>query len=215
MQHARPDLELLSPREKETLSLAAVGLTDKEIAVNLGVSLTTIRTYWERIREKLSSINRAQTVAIFVRGSSEEIPPVPDRPIGIEPVLQAAIDQTIGGILVLDPENKIIAANEKVYDMLNRPLGSIEGMAIGDVMDRRFHGIRDALESLGLNPDTQITVAGVLRVLAGPDLLVTVSIRGLDFSGQRYAVAFIQDQVADINARRRGLRDARGRTDMW
>ncbi len=43
----------LSTREEQVLSLAAAGYLDKQIGAELGVSLNTLRTYWQRIRSKI------------------------------------------------------------------------------------------------------------------------------------------------------------------
>lgn len=48
----------LSEREKKTIELAAQGLVDKEIADHMAVRLATIRTYWERAKEKLGAKTR-------------------------------------------------------------------------------------------------------------------------------------------------------------
>lgn len=58
---------LVTAREAEVLSLAADGLTDKEVADRLKVSQGTVRTYWNRIRKKLGATTRAQAVGAFVR----------------------------------------------------------------------------------------------------------------------------------------------------
>lgn len=55
--------DLLSEREREIVHLAARGATDKEICARLGLTLPTVRTYWERIRTKLGVSNRAHAVA--------------------------------------------------------------------------------------------------------------------------------------------------------
>jgi PAS domain S-box-containing protein len=54
----------LSPREKEILGYAAAGLIDKEIAENMGVSVASVRTYWERLRVKLGAANRSHAIAL-------------------------------------------------------------------------------------------------------------------------------------------------------
>lgn len=54
----------LSDREHKILSLASKGLIDKEIAVQLDISLTTVRTYWDRLRAKLSASNRTHALAL-------------------------------------------------------------------------------------------------------------------------------------------------------
>jgi PAS domain S-box-containing protein len=56
-------MSLLSGRENQVVLLAADGLTDKEIATHLDLQLATIRTYWERIRDKLGTNNRGQSIS--------------------------------------------------------------------------------------------------------------------------------------------------------
>jgi len=54
----------LGQRERQVLQLAAEGLTDKEIASKLKIRVSTVRTYWERIRTKLNAANRTQAVSL-------------------------------------------------------------------------------------------------------------------------------------------------------
>ena len=61
----QPDNKL-SSRELEIINLAANGLCDKEIAVRLGVHLSTVRTYWERIRFKTASRSRTHAVCLVL-----------------------------------------------------------------------------------------------------------------------------------------------------
>jgi DNA-binding NarL/FixJ family response regulator len=60
---AHPEVESLSPREREVLELVAGGCLFKEIADRLGVSFATVHTYCRRIYEKLQVRSRAQAVA--------------------------------------------------------------------------------------------------------------------------------------------------------
>lgn len=53
----------ISPAERRILGLAVKGLTDKEICRELGLSITTVRTHWTRLRRKLNVVNRAQAIA--------------------------------------------------------------------------------------------------------------------------------------------------------
>jgi DNA-binding CsgD family transcriptional regulator len=48
----------LSPRERELLALVGRGLTDKQIAADLMISLTTVRSHLERIRDKTGQRRR-------------------------------------------------------------------------------------------------------------------------------------------------------------
>lgn len=60
------NLDRLSAREEQVLALAATGLIDKQIAVKLGVTLSTLRTYWTRIRAKVGEGSRSALVAVYV-----------------------------------------------------------------------------------------------------------------------------------------------------
>lgn len=59
----------VSPREREVLQLIANGLSDKEIARELGISYGTVRDYVDKIKLKLNVANRAQAVAISIRNN--------------------------------------------------------------------------------------------------------------------------------------------------
>jgi len=56
----------LSPREEAVLNFLAKGLTYKQIADQLGISIDTIRTYLRRIYEKLHVQSRTEAVAKYL-----------------------------------------------------------------------------------------------------------------------------------------------------
>lgn len=59
----------LSPRQHEVLALAAMGLSDKEIAGFLGIGEETVKTRIRQILGKLGARTRAHAVAVgFRRG---------------------------------------------------------------------------------------------------------------------------------------------------
>ena len=58
---------VLTPREREILTLLGEGLVNKEIAVRLGVSEHTVKTHLAAIYEKLDASNRAEAVATGLR----------------------------------------------------------------------------------------------------------------------------------------------------
>jgi DNA-binding NarL/FixJ family response regulator len=64
---ARSETDALSPREVEVLQALSKGHTYKQIAANLGISLGTVRTYIQRIYEKLHVHSHAEAVVKFVR----------------------------------------------------------------------------------------------------------------------------------------------------
>lgn len=57
---------LLSPREETVLDCLAKGLAYKQIADQLGISITTIRSYLRRIYEKLHVQTRSEAVARYL-----------------------------------------------------------------------------------------------------------------------------------------------------
>ncbi|MEO5956745.1 MAG: response regulator transcription factor [Nitrospiraceae bacterium] len=58
---------MLSPQERRVLPLVADGKTNKEIAVALGLSDKTIKSYLSNIFEKLQVTSRTQAAAMFIK----------------------------------------------------------------------------------------------------------------------------------------------------
>jgi len=58
---------MLTKREIEILELAKEGQAGKEIALSLGISLDTVKTHLQHIREKLDARNTAQAVALSLK----------------------------------------------------------------------------------------------------------------------------------------------------
>lgn len=57
----------LSGRDRDLLRLAADGLTTAEIARRLHLSPNTVKTYWQRLYEKLGTSDRASAMAEAIR----------------------------------------------------------------------------------------------------------------------------------------------------
>lgn len=62
-----PEQPRLSPREREVLELLSRGLSNRETATVLGISLSTVRTHVEHVLEKLDVSNRVEAVALGFR----------------------------------------------------------------------------------------------------------------------------------------------------
>lgn len=63
-----------TPREKDIMSLLMIGLTNKEIAEKLIVTIHTVKVYIEQIYEKTSCHNRVQLVIYILRNGILELP---------------------------------------------------------------------------------------------------------------------------------------------
>ena len=66
IQQPKSDMEKLSKREQEVLTLLAKGYLYKEIGEKLGLSLSSVRTYLQRVYEKLHVQSRTEATAKFL-----------------------------------------------------------------------------------------------------------------------------------------------------
>lgn len=66
-REAQRALEQLTPRERDVLQALGRGLSDKEIAQDLGVSTETVRTHMVNILSKLEVDSRLQALVFAVR----------------------------------------------------------------------------------------------------------------------------------------------------
>jgi DNA-binding CsgD family transcriptional regulator len=57
----------VTPRQREILKLSSKGLTEKEIAQQLGVSPATVRTHLERFYKSNGLRNKAEAIAFWLR----------------------------------------------------------------------------------------------------------------------------------------------------
>jgi len=64
----------LSPRESEVLTLAAAGLTNKEIAYRLGISDRTVQFHMNSIFNKTGTNSRTEVVALAVQNGWLSLP---------------------------------------------------------------------------------------------------------------------------------------------
>jgi DNA-binding NarL/FixJ family response regulator len=72
----------LSPRERQVLDAATLGLTNNEIAARLGVTVHAVKFHLASIYRKLGVANRTEAVVLSLRGGSQ----LPSTP-GIDPGL--------------------------------------------------------------------------------------------------------------------------------
>ncbi len=73
-KHAYPDTRLgsLTPQEDRVLGLIAAGLTNREIALQLGLAEKTVKNYISNILSKLEVKRRAEAAAYLARHSDSE-----------------------------------------------------------------------------------------------------------------------------------------------
>jgi PAS domain S-box-containing protein len=106
----------ISHREHEILIEAASGLTDKEICAKLGITTSTISTYWTRIREKTGCVNRAEAL---VKVLGEECRNAMNEAIQAREDLDLLLDQAEGyAVFSISPEGKLLNWNRGVERVL-------------------------------------------------------------------------------------------------
>lgn len=67
-------LDVLSPREREVLALTARGLSQKQVASELGISIKTVGAHTQNMVGKLGVHSRLQAVALSVRADATATP---------------------------------------------------------------------------------------------------------------------------------------------
>lgn len=61
----------LSQREDEILSLGIEGLTDIQISLRMDIAVSTVNSYWVRIRGKLGQLSRTELVALALKQKAQ------------------------------------------------------------------------------------------------------------------------------------------------
>jgi PAS domain S-box-containing protein len=64
----------LPARQKQLLDLACEGLSDRQVALQLGISVETVRSHWRDIRARFGGSNRAHIIAVCIAARVQEKP---------------------------------------------------------------------------------------------------------------------------------------------
>jgi len=164
--------------------LAARGLTDKEIAVKLGISPDTVGTYWRRILAKYQASSRTEVVAKYAsersKAAVENLQYVneclklvadhlieqagnPSQKIGhVAPDIASSIGDSIlaiasDWILLLSPDGEVLFSNKPV------PSGCKLGSLVDDI---ELEEVLSLAVSMETDADLEV-VPGSPKALAG------------------------------------------------
>lgn len=72
IQRRAPESPALSPQEQRVMARVAIGLTNKEVAQELGLAENTVKNYLGNVFEKLGVKRRAQAVALYLERLAEK-----------------------------------------------------------------------------------------------------------------------------------------------
>lgn len=138
----------LSAREKQVLSLAAQGQTDQAIAIELGISLATVNTYWGRIRIKFGPLNRTELVATFLRDEAKRtisrlkednarlIAEVQDKSNSLQQteesvsMFRALFSSLDEAVVIVDKDATIVLTNNQADDLFGYHPGELNGKSV-------------------------------------------------------------------------------------
>lgn len=142
----------LSRREDEVLRLAASGLTDQQIANVLNIRVSTVTTYWVRIRGKVGQLSRAELIALSVRQRSQEAlnelrvenarlksevshrQNAENEALRSAGILKASLDLVPEGMLIVRPDGGVAVSNRAAEGLLGCGPKELEGLCIQDVL---------------------------------------------------------------------------------
>lgn len=127
----------LSQREEDVLALTMTGLADKEIAANVGISVHTVRTYWDRIREKIGKSTRAEVISEIARRLSRDstVSELESR-LADADAKRYHFEKLLGRVPILvwscDTTGRIIYVN----DQFQSYAGDVSGRLVADLFSR-------------------------------------------------------------------------------
>jgi PAS domain S-box-containing protein len=140
-------IDSLSQREAQLLRLASNGYTDKAVAKRLQVSIATVRTYWDRIREKMGTPNRAASIALYVKCALGNHEASPEDAVRESEFLEMALQNSVGGVVVLDGTARIMYASRYARELLGYEDGQIVGKKMTQFVPEREVRFQAALSA--------------------------------------------------------------------
>lgn len=120
----------LSKQEQRIVILSGKGLSDKDIAVETGLALSSVRTYWKRIRQKCGLPSRSAVIASFLRESHPLSRSKRRRGRTRIGAAQIAFESAPDGLFVLTSECVCLHANGAAGDLLGKSPEELRGADI-------------------------------------------------------------------------------------
>ncbi len=117
----------LSPRQTQIMGLAAEGMTDKEIALRLGLSVGTLRSHWDRMRMRMGVVSRSAIIARVAEDRRQAIVEEMD-------VLHQYLSESRTFVWTAQPDGCVDYCNEWFRDFSGRPLGAFLGGGCRELM---------------------------------------------------------------------------------
>ena len=228
--------ETLSPREREVVDLAIEGTTDEQISQTLGISVSTVNSYWVRIRGKVGQHSRTEIVARMLRDGFQEgqreLTEEIDRLVGLLAVSESALARSEADLLAgqdgswhllalhFTPESVLVArspgdvvyANLEAERMFHAVPGSLVGVEVCELTvpegrEAKRHQIRAFMEA-GVPGRLLMGVDEPCFTQNGDETTVrcTIAVEGFDAPEGFMAVFTVREFLGEIDAVLRSLR---------
>lgn len=194
-------IDNLSAQEVKVIELAADGNTDKGIAKELGISPTTVITYWSRIRAKLGHHPRPELVAKYVELQSSSIVETLKREVERREdelsqmsahleAWQQLIEFAPEAILLVDVMGTIVYGNNEAAELLQRNVKEFPGTRVGKLMDADLHEAHRRYREAYLQSPTK-------KHLCGGELLTFKDMAGNEIRGY-ISINFARTATQDL-----------------
>ena len=224
----RPDL--LSGRERELLDLAVEGKSDGEIAREMGLSVSTVNSYWVRIRGKVGPLSRTEIVGLVLRHEAgvrhADLLAENARLRASEGVAQAdlaqsetdlrasrggdwrllALDHVPEAVLVCHPPGHVVYANLQAQRLFAAEPGVLEGLPLWELAVEAHRSSRRAADALLFAPDCPArVVVGIdrpyyARRRDGANFRAVLSAERFDPAAGPMAVVTVREYLDEVAA---------------
>ncbi len=190
--------------------MAASGLTDQAISIQLGISLATVATYWGRIRIKMGPLSRPELVANWVSANAdvklttlraenaalvEEIEAYRTRETTLEDALatiRSLVEMAPEAVLFVDQDGCIIEANARAADLFGCTLDDFRGTRVGRFIPASLHERHRMLREQFFAAGGRVEMgdhAGVAALRAdGSEIRILASVSAVETPAGRVAV---------------------------
>ena len=228
--------ELLSVREREVVELAIDGCTDEQIAQALGISTSTVNSYWVRVRGKLGQLSRTEIVGGILRhgfrDSQAEVlarvaaltRSLAERDVSLARA-ESELDAERGGhwhllalhhvpvaVVVARAPARVEYSNLQAERLFECDPGELTGLEVCELTvpegrEARRHEIRDFLEA-GAPGRVAMGVERPCYALrpCGTNFRATIAMEGFYASSEFMAVFTVREYLGEVDSLLRSLR---------
>jgi len=170
----------LSQRENAVMDLAILGMTDQQIAQKLLIALSTVSSYWVRIRGKVGHFSRTELVAAILKSEAgDRIARIQRESDDFErrataresdlldgsfsEILRAGLDALPEAHFIAAEDGTILHTNVRMDSLFGYPPGELHGKDFTSLFGSRLDTcLQDLLQKLSSSRDFTMGIDAVL-----------------------------------------------------